>query len=148
MQYHEEEKDLFKVDKTYYLAHCISADFGMGAGIAVLFNRRFDMKQRLRLKYPNYMDYWNERGLKGDCIVLDRVFNLVTKKKVYEKPTYDSLHAALLKCKKYAIENDIEKIAMPLIGCGLDQLKWENVSEIIKEIFKNTDIEILICIWE
>ena len=40
----EVKKDLFSVSEEYYLAHCISADFGMGKGIVVEFNKRFDMK--------------------------------------------------------------------------------------------------------
>jgi O-acetyl-ADP-ribose deacetylase (regulator of RNase III) len=39
----------------------------------------------------------------------------------------------------------INKVAMPIIGCGLDRLQWNKVSEIIKDIFKDTDIEILVC---
>ena len=42
MIYKEEVKDLFTVPEDYYLAHCISADFGMGKGIVVEFNKRFD----------------------------------------------------------------------------------------------------------
>jgi hypothetical protein len=34
---------------------------------------------------------------------------------------------------------------MPIIGCGLDRLQWDKVSEIIKDVFKDTDIEILVC---
>ena len=34
---------------------------------------------------------------------------------------------------------------MPIIGCGLDKLQWDKVSKIIKEIFEDTDIEILVC---
>ena len=30
----EEKRDLFDVSEDYYLAHCISADFALGAGIA------------------------------------------------------------------------------------------------------------------
>lgn len=30
------------------------------------------------------------------------------------------------------------------IGCGLDRLKWERVSEILEEIFKPTDISITV----
>ena len=45
MVYREVESDLFKVNKTYYLAHCISADFAMAAGIVVEFNKEFDMKR-------------------------------------------------------------------------------------------------------
>ena len=47
--------------------------------------------------------------------------------------------------KNYCIYNNINKIAMPLIGCGLDRLKWNRVSQMIKDIFNDTDIEIVIC---
>lgn len=52
MTYSEENKDLFTVSEDYNLAHCISADFGMGKGIVVEFNKRFDMKRKLQTKYP------------------------------------------------------------------------------------------------
>ena len=48
MIYREEIQDLFSVPNDYYLAHCISADFGMGKGIVVEFNKRFDMKKKLQ----------------------------------------------------------------------------------------------------
>lgn len=38
----EVNKDLFTVSKDYALAHCISADFKLGAGIAKEFDKRFD----------------------------------------------------------------------------------------------------------
>ena len=44
MKYSEERKDLFSVQDEYYLAHCISADFGMGKGIVVEFNKRYNKK--------------------------------------------------------------------------------------------------------
>ena len=37
------------------------------------------------------------------------------------------------------------KLAMPVIGCGLDKLEWSRVSEIIKLVFEKTDIDILVC---
>ena len=37
MIYSEEQRDLFSVSDDYYLVQCISADFAMGAGIAVQF---------------------------------------------------------------------------------------------------------------
>ena len=55
MQYREEVRDLFSVSDDYYLAHCISADFGMGKGIVVEFNKRFDMKNKLQVKDPDYV---------------------------------------------------------------------------------------------
>ena len=41
--------DLFKIAKeTDYLAHCISKDYVLGAGIAVEFQRRFQLREKLR----------------------------------------------------------------------------------------------------
>lgn len=145
MIYKEEKRDLFSVPEEYYLAHCISADFGMGKGIVVEFNKRFDMKRKLQSKYPDYINEWHRKKYEGDCILEDRVLNLITKERYFHKPTYDSLTTALVVCGLTCLNNDIKKIAMPLIGCGLDRLQWDKVSEIIKEVFKNTDIEILVC---
>jgi hypothetical protein len=145
MIYKEEKRDLFSVPKEYYLAHCISADFGMGRGIVVEFNKRFDMKRTLQSKYPDYINEWHRRKWSFNCILEDKVFNLITKERYFHKPTYDSLYGALNLMKFISIQKGITKIAMPLIGCGLDRLQWDKVSEIIKEIFKDTDIEILVC---
>lgn len=145
MIYKEEVRDLFSVTEEYHLVHCISADFGMGRGIVVEFNRRFDMKRKLQSKYPDYINEWNHHKYVGDCKLESRVFNLITKERYYQKPTYESITEAL-KCMKYQCEiNNINKIAMPIIGCGLDRLEWNKVSQIIQDLFCDIDIEILVC---
>ena len=40
MEYKEIKGNLFDAPKDAYLVHCISADFALGAGIAVEFNKR------------------------------------------------------------------------------------------------------------
>ena len=69
MIYKEEARDLFSVPDDYALAHCISADFGMGKGIVLEFNKRFDMKRKLRNLYPGYLSGWRQKKLEGDCIL-------------------------------------------------------------------------------
>lgn len=34
---------------------------------------------------------------------------------------------------------------MPVIGCGLDRLNLTDVSEQIKNVFADTDVDILVC---
>lgn len=145
MIYKEEVRDLFTVSDDYYLAHCISADFGMGKGIVVEFNKRFDMKRKLQTKYPDYIDQFTRHRIGGDCILEGRVLNLITKERYYGKPTIVTMRIALQKMKKICIEEDITKIATPTIGAGLDRLKWDNVVKQIKNIFGDMDIEILVC---
>ena len=146
MVYQEQRMDLFAVPNNYYLVQCISADLVMGKGIAVEFNKRFNMKNCLRAKYPNYLSTFQTKHIVGDCILEGRVFNLITKTLYYYKPTYASITAALSKMRQLCVANNVEFIAMPLIGCGLDRLDWKRVSEIIKDIFSDLDITILVCI--
>lgn len=146
MIFNEEKRDLFTVSDDYYLAHCISADFGMGKGIVVEFNKRFNMKQILQSKYPDYLNQWAHNKMIGDCIHEGRVFNLITKERYYNKPTYRSLTTALIKLKEFCIDKQITKLAMPVIGCGLDRLEWVKVKDLIDDVFRGLDIEILVCI--
>ena len=99
MEFREEKRDLFSVPDDYYLAHCISADFAMGKGIVVEFNRRFDMKNKLKAHYPDYLDRWQQEKKRSGCILAGRVFNLITKERYFQKPTYESLRGAL-ECMK------------------------------------------------
>lgn len=145
MIYKEEVRDLFSVPDDYYLAHCISADFGMGKGIVVEFNKRFNMKRILQSKYPDYVNQFHRQKIFFDCILEGRVFNLITKERYFEKPTYNTLTGALYEMKALCWFEEIHKIAMPIIGCGLDGLEWDKVSRIIKYVFQEEDIEILVC---
>ena len=147
MLYKEEVRDLFSVSDDYYFAQCISADFAMGAGIAMQFNKHFDTKTKLIKRYGfSFEDRWDAFNEHGTCLLEGRVYNLITKKKHWLKPTYDTLKAALNAMRTMVINNpDVKKIAMPQIGCGLDKLQWDKVSEIIKEVFGELDVEILIC---
>ena len=138
----EEKRDLFTVPQGYYLAHCISGDFTLGAGIAKQFVDIYNMRFKLHKNFP----LPNSNGNVGEALLIDNVFNLVTKSRYYNKPTYDSLRDALEDMCRQCEELEIKKIAMPRIGCGLDKLEWVNVEEIIVEVFDGMDIEILICV--
>jgi hypothetical protein len=134
-----ENKDLFEMPHGYYLAHCISADFTLGAGIAKAFDSAYNMRFKLFRNYPDY-EY---NG--GDALPVDNVFNLVTKNKHWHKPTYESLREALEMMKEQLYFLGITKLAMPWIGCGLDKLQKIQVYNIIFEVFEDMDIDIVIC---
>lgn len=53
---------------------------------------------------------------------------------------------SLCDMRDYIVKYDIKKVAMPVIGCRLDKLKLGKVKEIIKKVFEDTGIEILVCI--
>lgn len=134
-------------DKGYYLAHCISADFKMGAGIAKMLDKRFHLRDDWILSYGE--TWWKEydNGFQGDAFLHGekRIIDLVTKTRYFHKPTMCSMRRALTIMKQGCEQHGITKVAMPKIGCGLDKLEWEDVSSAIKEIFADSQIEIVVC---
>ena len=144
MTINEINGDLFRVPQGYYLAHCISGDYALGAGIAKKFDAEYNMRFKL------FRDYAIPDGEKsanvGRALLIDNVFNLVTKERCFHKPTYDTLYDTLVDMREQCEDFDITRLAMPLIGCGLDKLEWDKVKDVLEDVFENTNIEILICI--
>ncbi|KAL3064617.1 hypothetical protein OYC64_000792 [Pagothenia borchgrevinki] len=130
--------DLFSCPRDEALAHCISEDCRMGAGIAVTFKKKFKGVEELK----------EQKKLTGECAVLKResrfVYYLITKKKASQKPTYDSLARSLENMRSHCESNSVTRISMPRIGCGLDKLQWKKVAEILEQIFKPTNISITV----
>lgn len=148
MKYEEVKGNVFDYyDQGYYLVHCISADFKLGAGIAKQFEKRFHLRKDLLYGLGNkwYKEYANTTD--GDALLhgKKRIIDLVTKERFWHKPNMYTMECCLRKMRDGCIKHDIKKLAMPRIGCGLDKLKWEDVSASIREIFADTDIEIKVC---
>lgn len=149
MIYREVKGNLFDVGPEYFLVHCISADFKMGLGIAKTF-ADLGCREEVLKKTRTY--YWQSVGNRviWTAIPLDiekhpkGVYHLVTKEKYFHKPTYQDVFDALYDLKHFFL-HDGDKIAMPKIGCGLDKLEWSRVRKIIFQLFKEKDVEILIC---
>ncbi|XP_024147863.1 ADP-ribose glycohydrolase OARD1 [Oryzias melastigma] len=130
--------DLFSCPPEEALAHCISEDCRMGAGIAIMFKRKFAGVAELK----------EQKKVSGQCAVLRKkgrfIYYLITKAKYNQKPTYDSLKRSLEDMKSHCVKYGVTRISMPRIGCGLDRLKWSKVAEILEEVFYHTNISITV----
>lgn len=136
--FYEIQKDIFEIsDKDYYKAHCISADYKLGAGIAKEFDKRYNLRNRLLAQ--------EEEREFPDCIIIDNIFNIVTKLHYYDKPTYKNFRLAISIFKDLVEKHSIRHIAMPTIGYGLDRLEWTKVRKILINELKYLDCEILVC---
>lgn len=132
------QADLFSSSDA--LAHCVSLDFKMGAGIAREFRSRFGQVEGLKRQVTKFP---------GLAILHDKIKNrfiyyLVTKERYFHKPTYESLTSSLGLLKQHMVENKILKLSIPCLGCGLDKLEWSRVQGIIENVFEDTMIEITV----
>lgn len=72
------------------------------------------------------------------------IYYLVTKAASHLKPSMSTLQSSLTELKQHCLENDIKRLAMPMIGCGLDQLDWEQVKEMLNLVFCDTEVRITV----
>lgn len=90
----------------------------MGAGIA----------QEFKALFPALKNLWHHRGMVGEVVsVVDgswMIFNLITKPRAWDKPTYQSLRTVPGSLIRQCLELRVHHLAMPTIGCGLDKLDW------------------------
>ena len=112
----------------------------MGKGIAVRFKQVFGGLAELR----------NQGKKTGEVAFLKSgsrdIYYLITKAKYFQKPSYESLQASLVDLKNLMLTRGQTRLAMPRIGSGLDGLAWERVREMIKTVFSNSGVEILVCL--
>ena len=108
--------DLFEYEPTmqnFYYLHCISRDFALGLGITKSFKNKFNLTKEVLTKGIIF----------NNLSLTSNVFNLITKSKYWQKPTYDSLRDSLISVKKtiFALNGNNTKdiqLIMPKIGCG------------------------------
>lgn len=69
---------------------------------------------------------------------------LITKTRQKQLATYENMHLALLNLKYFCEKHSLTKLAMNQLGRE-DGLDWARTRSMIRYIFRNTDIEIIIC---
>ena len=72
------------------------------------------------------------------------VYNLITKRRFWQKPTYETLRQSLESMKDHVVRNNTRELSMPRIGCGLDRLEWSKVKTVIRKVFYRVPVNITV----
>lgn len=149
-------QDITKLSGNCVICHCISADAAMGAGVALALVRKYpDLKPTVQsiLKTTHSDTLVGHVVFYADSYSHTLVANMVTKQNYWDKSTAMP-SGRYLKNLKECLENvrsvmdglNEKKLVMPKIGCGLDRCNWNDVLQLIDEVFGNSDIEITVCV--
>ena len=125
----------YKVGNLLYsngnIAHCVSKDLRMSAGVA----------RQMRTRFGGLREMLNSRRVVGDIVVIRRghrhIIGLITKKHFWNKPSYHDIRRSLRCLRNYMLSSNQHSISLPRIGCGLDGKNWNVVENIINSIFDN-----------
>lgn len=137
--------DLFELAYGECKVHCVSADLAMGKGIATEFRKKYG--KPVLEKKPRVGECVAQTVKEGGKEIT--IFHLITKEKYYEKPTGETLSAALKSLADKKEEKKFTSLWMPKIGTGLDKLDWEkDVLPAVKNLAKETQITVNVVFFE
>ena len=113
----------------------------MSKGFADLLSQRIfglrDACGRTQSFTGQIFPFWDQTGNRY-------IYNLVTKTKYSKKPNLRTLSLTLEEMKSHARLHGISTIAIPKIGCGLDQMNWQEVVKLLRDIFAYSNIPIVV----
>ena len=98
---------------------------------------------------PSYNKLKYQPSIRSVLINFDRyldrnLFNLNTKIRFYDKPTYKSVLASLYELREMVISEGIRHLSLPKLASGYDNLDFNNVFELICHVFDPLPITISI----
>ncbi len=116
----------------------------MGKGLALQF------KQKYPEMFEAYKEACRKKWIKiGNLFVFTEKDKLIigfpTKKHWKDKSELKYIEIGLIKFVELIKERNIKSIAIPALGCGLGQLKWDDVCDLmIKYLEPLNDVEIFV----
>uniref|UniRef100_A0A2S2NY96 RNA-directed DNA polymerase n=1 Tax=Schizaphis graminum TaxID=13262 RepID=A0A2S2NY96_SCHGA len=110
----------------------------MVKGIGLEFRRQFGKIDQLIQK--------NKQVKEIAAIQYDQryILYIITKEMHYQTPTYEMMFFAMKNLRQFCESNGLIKIALPKIDNEYDQLDWTQVRTMIRYVFKNSNIKIMI----
>jgi len=156
MVYKEIKKDITTIDFTpeTAIAHCISCDCEMGAGVVVpIYNQHRALKASCRAYAGEKTEDNLIRTAYRFADETGVVYNMFTKRKVWQNATkgmaageyLHNLKNCLIDVREQMLMCNENILYMPQIACSLDRCNWNDVRRIIIEVFYKTQLTVIIC---
>ena len=123
------------------IGHCISADAQTSKSFAQFLSERFPRLRRTcrraHLLKDQVFPFWDSSSRRYIC-------NIVTKEKYLVKTDLQTLATTLQNMQAHATMHGVSTIAVPKIGCGFDQMNWQDVVKLLRNNFAYSVIQIVI----
>ena len=122
------------------IGHCISADAKKSIGFADFISHKIpglrSTCKKAKLFMGQVFPFCDSTGRRY-------IYNLVTKERFFDKPDLSTLLTTLETMKSHAAMYGVSTIAIPNIGCRLDQKKWQEVVKQLRDVFAFSDIHVV-----
>ena len=73
-----------------------------------------------------------------------QVYNLLTKERFCDQPDLSTRSKTLEAVKVHASTYSVPTVVIPKLGCGQDQVNWQEVVKLLQDIFAYANVKILV----
>lgn len=138
----EVKMDIMQAPQGYALVNCISNDLNFEYGLPKLFDSVFGIKEKLD---DNQFFIDSSDDPIGYTFMIENVLNVIIKENCRDR--FDSKNMIPI---FEAIKNSlnallIKKVAIPKLFTGKNGMDWVDVKATIEYVFRNTDIDFIVC---
>ena len=123
------------------IGHSLSEDARISKGFADFSSHRIlglrSACRKAKLFMGQVYPFWDSTGKRY-------IYNLVTKERFCDKPNLSTLSKTIEAMKVHASTSGVSTIAIPKIGCGLDQMNWQELVKLLRVSFAYVDIQTVV----
>ena len=140
-------KLILETSKSLFLAsgpivHCVSGDFEMSKGIAKEISSKFPAN--LKVFSPCLVGNVVSQDVNVKNCNITKIFHLVTKSIYFHKPRYEDVFKALVVLRTALLRSAENVINLPRIASGLDKGDWTFILAMIRYVFADTNLNVII----
>lgn len=141
----EENINILNAPQGYTIAVDFSADMNYESGLSKVLNETFNIEERL----PDSLiiiDGNEDDPLDcGQIYEVGNLYMLIVKENSFDLPDHSYLMESLEELRKQCEFDHIKRLAIPKICSEENEFEWEDVKQLIDIVFRETDVEILVC---
>ncbi len=147
--YDETAKPLFDLQVDAF-AHGCNIQGIMNAGIAREFKERYPQMFREYQAYCRSGDFQlgDTQFYHSPDQNMPHVINVAIQLDLRNGARIEHIKQGLEKVEAYHAQLGIKTLAMPRMGCGLGGLDWKDVRPIVQDIFRNSNLEVVVSTYE
>ena len=123
------------------IGHCISSDARMSKVFADFLSYRIlglrSTCREAQLFMGQVYPFCDSTGKRY-------IYNPVTKERFCDKPNLSTLSKTLEAVYNHASTKGVSAFGTPKLGCGLDQMTWQEVVKLLRDIFAYSEVQIVI----
>ena len=134
----------FRLNNDCAIVNTLSADWIFrNDNLNIEFIKMYNSKEYLLAMHN---DKQNKPGLALSQKTHDKnIYHLIIRNSYWEKSNINYLEQSLMNLKDELIKDNIKEICFTRQNNYLEDFEWIQIEEILRKIFDNTDINILIC---